>query len=390
MLEGLKRRACWVSDEMCGLTADVYGVFVVLYKMNETHGEAFKELQHTVYNMRTYGGFNQRHIFLCYTNEDHFCPMIPNDYLHTEFRLPRITLASTRKYNLVTSGEHRQQPLIDGRGHYARCEPNVVSPPLARPRFTQADLYKVVDFEKFFTEPARPPSLDFMSSFNDSDFIGVVTPGRGLAPSGQPTTPAPGRSRIPGTPGTGFSARVNDDDDQGVDLSQPGKDTPRYVSQTDKTPSGKGKGKVPASTPPSSGKTPSSTSGRGRAPTSSPDLFSEFDNSDFKDVKTPGYPAGRRPNTSSPDYFPGHKDGDYDELVTPGHPKGLKPKTGSPNYFGDFKDGDYDELVKPGHPGVTRPKRPRLPGSGLKYSTPRRGERNVDPPADPNTIPVSG
>jgi hypothetical protein len=67
---------CWVNDAMCYLTADVYGVFVVLYKYvyhtrrkkgDKKDREVYEDIVHDkVYDMKTYGSYNSRHIFLCY------------------------------------------------------------------------------------------------------------------------------------------------------------------------------------------------------------------------------------------------------------------------------------------------------------------------------------
>ena len=61
--EKLQIPGCWVNEDVCHLTADVYGVFMVLYKYN-CSSPAWKD---KVYDMKTYGAYNSRHIFLCYS-----------------------------------------------------------------------------------------------------------------------------------------------------------------------------------------------------------------------------------------------------------------------------------------------------------------------------------
>ena len=63
--ERLQIPGCWTSEDMITLTADVYRLFVVLYKY---HADEKKnpEWVDKVYDMRTYGAYNNRHVFLCY------------------------------------------------------------------------------------------------------------------------------------------------------------------------------------------------------------------------------------------------------------------------------------------------------------------------------------
>ncbi|KAM7183587.1 hypothetical protein V8F33_013501, partial [Rhypophila sp. PSN 637] len=87
--ERLQIPNCWTSDEICALTADVYGVFLVLYSIREN------ATANQVYDLRTYGAFNNRHLFAAFKGGNHFVPLVPNNFYHYEFRLPRISLAST-------------------------------------------------------------------------------------------------------------------------------------------------------------------------------------------------------------------------------------------------------------------------------------------------------
>ncbi len=61
--ERLQIPGCWVNEDVCHLTADVYGVFMVLYKYNSSN----PAWQYKVYDLKTYGAYNNRHLFLCYS-----------------------------------------------------------------------------------------------------------------------------------------------------------------------------------------------------------------------------------------------------------------------------------------------------------------------------------
>lgn len=142
--EWLQIPNCWTSDEMCALTADVYGVFIVLYSF--TYNDTTRT--GNVYDMRTYGAFNSRHIFAAYYNRNHFVPLIPNNYFHYEFTLPRITLNITKRYNMRTSGAYHGEP-NDGVDHYFRCSPRSIPGPLSYPGFgDELHLLMVVGYNR--------------------------------------------------------------------------------------------------------------------------------------------------------------------------------------------------------------------------------------------------
>lgn len=63
--ERLHIPGCWTSEDMCYLTADVYGVFLVLYKYDSDRGDP--RWRDRVYDMKTFGAYNNRHIFLCFS-----------------------------------------------------------------------------------------------------------------------------------------------------------------------------------------------------------------------------------------------------------------------------------------------------------------------------------
>ncbi|KAL2194500.1 hypothetical protein P885DRAFT_42992 [Corynascus similis CBS 632.67] len=139
--ERLQIPGCWVNEDICRLTADLYGVFLVLYKYDSEGMNP--QWKGKVYDMKTYGAYNNRHIFLCYYNENHFQPMIPNEYYAFEFKLPRLTLSNTEKYRLVT--RKRARRARDGSGHHWRAQPQLV-PALAQPSFESEHLARAVGY----------------------------------------------------------------------------------------------------------------------------------------------------------------------------------------------------------------------------------------------------
>ncbi|KAL2115128.1 hypothetical protein VTJ04DRAFT_10791 [Mycothermus thermophilus] len=94
---------CWVNDAMCYLTADVYG------------------------------------------NEDHFQPMVPNDFYAWEFKLPPLTLKATAKYKLETK-ERTGRRAGDGPKHHFRAEFKSLPGVLARPWYTWDHLTMAVGY----------------------------------------------------------------------------------------------------------------------------------------------------------------------------------------------------------------------------------------------------
>ncbi|KAK4236151.1 hypothetical protein C8A03DRAFT_17181 [Achaetomium macrosporum] len=148
--EMLQMPGCWTSDDVCSLTADVYGVFLVLYKYNSKR----EEWKDKVYDMKTYGAYNSRHLFLCYTEERHYQPMVPNEYYAYEFKLPRITLRSTQKYRLLTGPRRRHRR--DGPGHHWRAPSELIPPPLSLPSFEPEHLTRVVGYGPYEVKPALP------------------------------------------------------------------------------------------------------------------------------------------------------------------------------------------------------------------------------------------
>ena len=64
--ERLHIPGCWTNEDMCQVTADVYGVFLVLYKFDapKTTNPLW---ENKIYDVKTYAAYNSRHIFLCYS-----------------------------------------------------------------------------------------------------------------------------------------------------------------------------------------------------------------------------------------------------------------------------------------------------------------------------------
>ncbi|KAG7284231.1 hypothetical protein NEMBOFW57_010595 [Staphylotrichum longicolle] len=104
---------CWANDDLSHLTADMYGIFLVVYKYNEDPKKNF-DWKDKVYDIKTFGAYNNRHVFLCYAHGNHYQPMIPNEFLASEFKLPRITLQNTKGYKL--SGSARKPAAIQIQG----------------------------------------------------------------------------------------------------------------------------------------------------------------------------------------------------------------------------------------------------------------------------------
>ncbi|KAK3899621.1 hypothetical protein C8A05DRAFT_17966, partial [Staphylotrichum tortipilum] len=150
--EKLHLPGCWMNEDICILTADVYGVVLVLYKYDVPRKECW---QNKIYDLKTFGAYNNRHIFMCYTHENHFQPMVPNDYYSYEFQLPRLTISATKRYNLVTGPRKRPG---DGPKHYWRGPTQAIPCPLSQPSFTEDHLKRAGGYETSKTKPAPDPS----------------------------------------------------------------------------------------------------------------------------------------------------------------------------------------------------------------------------------------
>lgn len=169
--ERLHIPGCWTNEDMCQVTADVYGVFLVLYKFDAPKTNPLWE--NKIYDMKAYGAYNNRHIFLCYSvshslitptahcanlpsqHENHFQPMVPNDFYAYEFKLPRLTLQNTKKYRLLTGP--RRRFIRDGPSHHWRGPAKVAPSPLALPGYEPEHLARAVGYEPEVNEPQVQP-----------------------------------------------------------------------------------------------------------------------------------------------------------------------------------------------------------------------------------------
>ena len=114
----------WTPALMQQVTADLYGVCLVTFSIalrrrasssSGAVGAARKEVVVTETTMR--GPYNARHIFLLYdSNSNHFQPLLPADYIASEFQYPRPTTAATARYSFAP----RARGAGDGAGRGRR------------------------------------------------------------------------------------------------------------------------------------------------------------------------------------------------------------------------------------------------------------------------------
>ena len=76
----------WMPLDMLDVTADLYNLFIVVF----TIVESTTLLQPQVIQVSAKGFYNSRHVFLLF-NGFHYQPMVPNEYLASEFTFPRLT-----------------------------------------------------------------------------------------------------------------------------------------------------------------------------------------------------------------------------------------------------------------------------------------------------------
>jgi hypothetical protein len=82
----------WMPLDMLDVTADLYNLFIMVYTIND---------KHEIIEVSAKGSYNARHICLLFDGH-HFQPMVPNEFLASEFTLPRITYNNTRGLPLLT------------------------------------------------------------------------------------------------------------------------------------------------------------------------------------------------------------------------------------------------------------------------------------------------
>lgn len=85
----------WMPLNMFDVTADLYNLFIVVYAIRKSG--AGEDGSFIVTDIKTMGSYNARHVFLLFTG-DHFQPMVPNDFLASEFTFPRITYENVKSF----------------------------------------------------------------------------------------------------------------------------------------------------------------------------------------------------------------------------------------------------------------------------------------------------
>ncbi|KAG8167594.1 hypothetical protein KVR01_003283 [Diaporthe batatas] len=90
----------WVPLDLLDVTADLYNLFIVVYTIRVRAG-----VPPEVTEVSTKGSYNARHICLLF-NGYHYQPMVPNDFLASEFTFPRITYENIKSLpsSRVTDG----------------------------------------------------------------------------------------------------------------------------------------------------------------------------------------------------------------------------------------------------------------------------------------------
>ncbi|KAI1340265.1 hypothetical protein F5Y15DRAFT_423241 [Xylariaceae sp. FL0016] len=80
----------WTPGVIQQVTADLYNVCLITFTYDAEKG--------TCSETSVRGAYNSRHLFMLYVGGNHFQPMIPNDYLASEFQYPRVTVPATSTY----------------------------------------------------------------------------------------------------------------------------------------------------------------------------------------------------------------------------------------------------------------------------------------------------
>lgn len=165
----------WTSSRMFHITADLYNLYIVVYSLGALDATQRAALQATsagqaspagrarspirgakdeipstsfVQYPRIYGSYNARHVFFLYVNDNHYQPMVPNEYFASEFQLPRPTFASTFGYGSLQQDEARAPKL--STDHPWRCDIDGVKkdvhdgPPPATPSYSRESIIAVM------------------------------------------------------------------------------------------------------------------------------------------------------------------------------------------------------------------------------------------------------
>lgn len=90
----------WIPLDLLDVSADLYNLFIVVYTIRRR-----ANLPAEVTEVSTKGSYNARHVCLLF-NGFHYQPMVPNEFLASEFTFPRITYENVR--SLPSSGDTDQ------------------------------------------------------------------------------------------------------------------------------------------------------------------------------------------------------------------------------------------------------------------------------------------
>ncbi|PSS02250.1 hypothetical protein BD289DRAFT_422258 [Coniella lustricola] len=105
----------WTSDAMFQVTADLYNLFIVNYRLDARDAPTrFKKKKTKLLYAGApimYGSYNARHVFFLYVDNNHYQPMTPNDFFASEFQTPRPTFDSTFGYESTTRRIEKAQRL---------------------------------------------------------------------------------------------------------------------------------------------------------------------------------------------------------------------------------------------------------------------------------------
>lgn len=81
----------WMPLDLLDVTADLYNLFIVVYSITESSTELYR----VVTEVNVKGSYNARHVFLLF-NGFHYQPMVPNEFLASEFTFPRVTYENVK------------------------------------------------------------------------------------------------------------------------------------------------------------------------------------------------------------------------------------------------------------------------------------------------------
>ncbi|KAJ9129824.1 hypothetical protein NKR23_g12450 [Pleurostoma richardsiae] len=94
----------YTATDMFDITADLYGVFIVVFSVDRNN---------TITRVYTRGSYNARHLLFLFDERiRHFQPLVPNEFVASEFRYPRITLASTDTQPGLGSSRMRREGIF--------------------------------------------------------------------------------------------------------------------------------------------------------------------------------------------------------------------------------------------------------------------------------------